>query len=79
MSSRASEDTPPVAELLADEVDEVDGADRADGADGADVHPAGKLTVLASSVGLRVMALAGFAVVAAMAMGVDGPGGSTCC
>ena len=54
-------------------------SDRADRVDEAEVHPAGKLTVLASSVGLRVMALAGFAVVAAMAMGVDGPGGSTCC
>jgi hypothetical protein len=70
VSSRARQDTPSAEELLTDEVDEVDGAD---------VHPAGKLTVLASSVGLRVMALAGFAVVAAMAMGTDGPGGSTCC
>lgn len=70
MDSRATEDTPSAGELLTDDVDEVDGAD---------VHPAGKLTVLASSVGLRAMALAGIAVVAGLAMGTDGVGGSTCC
>jgi hypothetical protein len=68
VSSRPCEQTPQDAELPG-ELPEGE----------VDPHPAGRLSYLQSSIGLRVAALAGFAIVAGIGLGTDGWGGSTCC
>jgi hypothetical protein len=66
-----SEETSPTEELPRDALSDEEPQ--------ADLPPAGRLRYLGTSVGLRVAALAGFAIVAGIGMGTDGLGSSTCC
>ncbi|HEX4222823.1 MAG TPA: hypothetical protein VHZ97_10700 [Pseudonocardiaceae bacterium] len=70
-----SEETSPAEELRQDALPEEEPLDEQD----PDFHPAGRLRYLGTSVGLRVAALAGFAIVAGLGMGTDGMLGSSCC
>ena len=65
MTFRPGQDAPPAADLLEDEENEV--------------APVSRLSILSSTIGLRVAALAGLVIVIGAGMGTDGWGGSTCC
>lgn len=74
MSSKPRHDTPQAPELLDEAVAEQAHDDE------EVLQPAGRFGYLCNSVGLRVAALSGLAIITiGLGVGTDGWGSSTCC